>query len=128
MHNLRLWILVLCAVSFACGTALGVILAREQAQEATGDFKQFESMLTSEFELSPERQRLLRGLLRNYQSGIKAIEDKHRAEYRTRVESELQALGRDYNGMIRDSLLASPANQAEFDQLILAAPLRLRTP
>jgi hypothetical protein len=115
--SVRLWILILSLVSFASGTAIGLLMGglREPTVEP-GPFADYERMLVAEFGLSQERTRALRGILLEYHQDVEDLEAEHMNEYMSAIRRDLQELADRYETLIRDHVL--PERQRErFDRL-----------
>ena len=119
MKDARVWGLLLALTSFLAGGAAGVLYARERLAPAPvqGPFAQYESLLSAHFQLDPERARILRGLLWNYQEEVESLRDRHTAELLSVMEPELRDRGLRYRNLIRNELLAEK-DRAEFDRLV----------
>lgn len=117
MIGTRAWILILALVCFLAGLAAGLTGAELSRQEPTVPtaFGEFERTFTERFELDPERQRLLVGLLDHYNRRIEEIQVRHTAKIRREMEPELRREGLTYRGLLRDHLLP-PAQRDEFDR------------
>jgi hypothetical protein len=118
VNSIRLWIVVLGFLCFMAGTATGRILARSAEGSATevGALRDSERLLASRFQLTPERARLLRGILEHYRREVESIKVNHTAAYRSAIEPELRSLGSKYNRYLRDQVLP-PSERAKFDEL-----------
>jgi len=118
VSSIRLWIVVLGLLCFLAGAATGRILARSAEGSTTevGALRDFERLFAARFELTPERARLLRGILEHYQREVESIKVNHLAAYRSAIEPELRSLGSEYNRYLRDQVLP-PMERAEFDEL-----------
>jgi len=119
VNSARLWILILTLVSFLGGIGTGLIVAERShqgtlAQRPGGEF---EKAFAGEFELDPNRQRLLAGLLDHYNSEVQAIEDRYAAEYHMKMEPELRSAGLEYRALVRDLLLPEE-QRPKFDRLM----------
>lgn len=124
MSSPRLWVLILFAVAFLAGGGAGFVLAeRARGEVATPTpFGEFERAFVQEFELDPERQRLLAGLLDHYNREAQAVGDRYAADFRASkegagMELELQSAGLEYRGLIRDQLLPDD-QRPKFDRLM----------
>lgn len=119
MNSPRPWIVLLALVAFLCGLGSGLLVAERDAraeslQSAFGDF---ERSFVSEFELDPERQRLLAGLLDHYNRETQQIKDRYAALNQKEMEPDLRRLGLEFRSHLRDTLL--PASQRpKFDRLM----------
>lgn len=120
MNDTRLWVLILALVSFFAGVAGGVTFATGAAEER-GPLADYERQLLATFDLTPERTRALRTVLRVYRREIDRIEREHLAAYRTAIEPDLAALGIVYNGHIRDQVLPR-SERVLFDDLSRGSP------
>lgn len=119
MIGTRLWLLVLAAVCFLAGLGSGIYVSErghllEERERAFGDF---ERAFVAEFELDPERQRLLADLLDHYNRETAAIRNRYAAEIHMEMEPELRRAGLEYRGLIRDRLLPE-AQRRKFDDLM----------
>jgi hypothetical protein len=116
--SVRLWILILSLVSFASGTAIGLLMGGRWREPTVtpGPFADYERMLVAEFDLSQERARALRGILQEYHQDVEDLEAEHMNEYMSAIRRDLQELADRYETMIRDHVL--PARQRpRFDRL-----------
>lgn len=109
MGSLRLWIVLLAAVSFLAGGASGLVLAAElrPPERDRGAFADYRELLVERFDLSPERERGLRVILDRYQKDIEAC----RSRQIDLIEEDLARLGLTCRQRIRDYVL--PAEQRE---------------
>ncbi|HIG11731.1 MAG: hypothetical protein ABGY71_13025 [bacterium] len=114
----RAWILILALVCFLAGLAAGLAGAEFHAERAPARsaFGAYELGLVERFDLDPERQRLLVGLVDHYNLEIEEIRNRHTAEFQREMEPELRRIGLEYRTLLRDRLLP-PAKRAEFDRL-----------
>lgn len=119
MRDLRGWIALLALTTFLAGGAAGILYARERFAPAPpkGPFADYQRLFDEHFELDPERQRILAGLLRNYRDDVERIRDRHTAQFLSAMEPELRERGLRYRNLIRDELLR-PEQRAEFDRLV----------
>lgn len=118
MNDLRAWIAVLAVVSFLGGLASGLLIGevRHRQQPARGTFDDYRQLLSDRLELDPQRERLLRELLRNYENDVKRVRDRHSSEILAAMEPELRELGERYSNLIRTRLL-DPDRREAFDRL-----------
>ncbi len=119
--SLRLWIVLLAATSFLAGTAGGVVLGMELANDPPerGSFADYETLLLSEFELSPDRARGLRRVLDQYQRQIENLKNRNAAA----LEPELARLGLTFRGVVRDTVLPADERQ-RFERLAAGFPIQ----
>lgn len=118
MTSFRLWITILALVSFTAGIGSGLLVARRLARPEgqRGAFAEYELHLARTFDLSPERQRLLRVVLSSYEREIEEIKDRHMADTMLAMEPELCVKGRDLSNVIRNKVLPD-SQRSEFDRL-----------
>lgn len=123
MTSPRLWITVLALVSFLAGSAAGRILTeRSTARDADrGAFADYEELLSAEFQLSPERRRLLKVLLEHYDQEKTRISNEHLSTYQSAIAPDLERLGVEYGQYIRDKVLP-PEQRPDFDALARGLP------
>ena len=121
---LHLWILLLAAVSFLCGLAAGRLEALRAAEVDRGPFADYRLGLEREFDLAEEplRAEALRELIEEYDRKLNAVKERHLQDYWSSIEPELSALGAEYGGKIRDTIIP-PSRRAEFDRLSRAIPI-----
>jgi hypothetical protein len=114
----RAWILILALVCFLAGLATGLIGAElsDDAQSQSSALGDYERAFVEQFELDPQRQRLLVGLLEHYNLEVEEIQNRHTVQVRREMEPELRRAGLEYRALLRDRLLP-PAQRAEFDRL-----------
>lgn len=118
MTSIRAWVLILALVCFLAGLAAGLIGAElsDDAKSPSGELGDYERAFVERFDLDPQRQRLLVGLLEHYNLEVEEIENRHTALVRREMEPELRRAGLHYRALLRDRLLP-PAQRAEFDRL-----------
>ena len=119
MNGLRLWLLLLTAVAFLAGLGTGMYVSERnhRLSQLESEFSDFERAFVREFELDPDRQRLLASLLDDYNRRTRAIRDRHAAENHMEMEPELRRAGLEYRGLIRDRLLPE-SQRPKFDRLM----------
>jgi hypothetical protein len=88
----------------------------DDAKTQSGSLGDYERALVERFDLDPQRQRLLVGLLEHYNLEVEEIQNRHTALVRREMEPELRRAGLEYRTLLRDRLLP-PAQRAEFDRL-----------
>jgi hypothetical protein len=117
VNGLRAWIVLLALTAFGAGTGAGVLLSMRlhPRQVDSGPFEDYQRRFAAEFDLSAERTRLLGELLATYSAAIEALEQRQLARGMSELEDELEALGREYHGLIRDHVLP-PDRRPEFDR------------
>jgi hypothetical protein len=120
VKDLRIWTAILALTTFAAGIGVGVWVAarRFQAEPPKSMFTDYEERLAAEFELTPERRRLLHSVLDAYRRDIEEIRGRAESQSMSAMEPELTERGRYYRNLIQDRVL--PENQrAEFERLAL---------
>jgi hypothetical protein len=118
--SVRLWILILSLVSFASGTAIGLLMGGlREPKVDPGPFADYERMLVAEFALSQERGRALRGILQKYHQDVEDLEAEHMNEYMSAIRRDLQELADRYETLIREHVLPE-RQRARFDQMCAA--------
>lgn len=119
MTSTRFWILLFAGVSFCAGLGSGVILAERSHRDsvATSAFGDFERAFAIQFELDPERQRLLAGLLDHYNREAQEIRDRYAAQHHREMEEDLRRVGLEYRAHLRNSLLPEQ-QRPKFDRLM----------
>ena len=124
MSQLRLWILLLAAVSFLAGGASGLVLAAElrPPERDRGAFADYRELLVARFDLSPERERGLRVILDRYQKDIEAVKSRQI----DLIEDDLARLGLTCRQRIRDYVL--PADRREEFSRLADGLATARTP
>ena len=118
MTSVRLWILILSLVSFASGTAIGLLMGGglREPTVTPGPFADYQGMLVTEFDLSPERSRALGGILWSYHNAVEDLEAEHMSEYMLAIRRDLQELAARYETMIRDHVLPE-RQRGRFDRM-----------
>lgn len=116
---MRLWLLLLTAVAFLAGFGSGMYASERthRASQLDGAFGDYERAFVQEFNLDPERQRLLARLLDHYNSEAEAIRDRYAAENHMEMEPELARAGLEYRALLRDRLLPE-SERPKFDRLM----------
>jgi hypothetical protein len=116
--SLRLWIVLLAMTSFLGGLASGLLAGelRHRGLPARGGFDDYRELLAEGLALDPQRERLLRELLRNYDKDVQRVRDRHSTEILAAAEPELRELGERYRNLIRNRLL-DPERREAFDRL-----------
>ena len=124
MKGMRLWILLLAAVSFLCGLAAGRLDVMRGVEADRGPFADYRLGLEQEFDLNaqPVRAQALRLLLDEYDRKRTDVKERHLQGYWSSIEPELTALGATYGDKIRE-LVIPPSRRAEFDRLSQAIPV-----
>lgn len=119
MRNLRLWIAVLALTAFLGGLGSGLLAGevRHRQDPARGAFDDYRELFVDRLDLDPDRDRLLRELLRNYENDVKRVRDRHSSELLAAMEPELRELGERYRNLIRNRLL-DPQRRAAYDRLL----------
>ncbi|MFT7485790.1 MAG: hypothetical protein ACI9F9_001640 [Candidatus Paceibacteria bacterium] len=119
MTQLRLWIVLLCSVTFLAGLGTGLYLTELDArdQRLTAEFGEFERAFTREFSLDEERQRLLVGLLDHYNRETQQIKDHYASRNLQEMEPDLRRVGLEYRAHLRDRLLPE-SQRPKFDHLM----------
>jgi hypothetical protein len=119
VSSTRLWVLILTAVAFLAGTGMGLVMAERAQRQAQvrSTSGEFERAFVQRFQLDPERQRLLAGLLDHYNRETQAIQSRYAAEYHMKMEPELRAAGLEYRALLRDQLLPEE-QRPKFDSLM----------
>ncbi len=118
MNSFRFWIIVASLTWFAAGLAVGLLASgawKNPAPEAN-PVGHYTNRMIAEFDMKPERARLLRQLMNQYQEEIERVKEQHMAEQSAEMEPELRRLGERYDDLIRDRVL-SQAQRVEFDRL-----------
>jgi len=87
----RLWIVILALVSFLGGGAAGLLGADglKGPPETKGAFSHYEELLSSTFDLDPEKRRELRWVLNRYERDLEDLKARHLSE----LEPELIKIG-----------------------------------
>jgi hypothetical protein len=119
VNSTRLWILILTGVTFLAGLGTGIIVTERSHRETdvVSAFGDFERAFSQEFDLDPERQRLLGGLLDHYNLETQEIRDRYAAQNHREMEVDLRRAGLEYRQLTRDRLLPEHKRQ-EFDLLM----------
>ena len=115
MNGLRLWIILLAAVSFLAGIPAGVLLADglRPAPDPEGSFADYALLLEREFDLTEERSLVLRAVLTDYEQSLDAVRSRQLHAF----EDEIVRLGRLCRDRIRNQLLPPGDARDRFDQL-----------
>jgi hypothetical protein len=121
--SLRFWIVVLALSCFGAGLAGGWLAAARlhPPPSAAGPFEEYQRQFAAQFELSPERTRLLGDVLADYAQKIDELEQEHLDRSMSELEADLQQLGLTYSGRIRDHVLP-PDRRADYDALAAGVP------
>lgn len=124
MKDLRLWIGLLALTAFAAGAGTGVWGAARVLKKSApeGPFVAYQSMLVDQFDLDPERTRLLHSVLDAYRRDIEEIRNRREAESMVAMEPELRERGRYYRSLIHEKVLPE-AQRAEFERLAFQSNL-----
>ena len=77
----------------------------------------YERAFIDQFELDPERQRLLAGLLDHYNREIEEIRNRYAAENHREMEADLRRAGLEYRELLRQRLLPEQ-QRPKFDRLM----------
>jgi hypothetical protein len=119
VNGTRLWLLLFAVVAFLAGFGSGLYASERahRADEQVGAFGPFEQAFVQEFELDPERQRLLAQLLDHYNREAEAILARHAARNHMEMEPELRRAGLEYRALVRDRLLPE-SQRPKFDRLM----------
>ena len=123
MAILRVWVVVLALTSFSAGAMGGLLVAESGSEDLGpgGHFRDYHRHFVEHFDLSPERARLLAGLLRRYEQDFEDVRQRALERSRSEMEPELVLLGNRYRGIIRNNVL--PERQRdEFTEYALARP------
>lgn len=113
-HSLRAWILVLAGVCSLAGFAAGLLVSQALAPEAepSGSFALYREAVVREFDLSPERERVLASVLDEYQ---RQLEDLQARGLRP-LGGEQATDGQKFHELIRDRIIP-PDQRARFAEL-----------
>ena len=124
MSSLRLWIAILALACFGAGTGFGfqLSLRMHPRQLAGGPLEDYQRQFSAQFQLSPERTRLLGQLLANYAAEIENLKQARLARSMSEMEGDLQSLGREYHDLIRNHVLP-PGQRPDFDELAAWSPV-----
>lgn len=119
MSGLRLWLLLLTVVAFLAGFGTGLYTSERSHRDERLDsaFGPFERAFVQEFDLDPERQRLLAQLLDHYNRELEAIHSRYRPLNHMEMEPELARAGLEYRALLRDRLLPE-SKRPKFDRLM----------
>lgn len=103
--SLRAWIVLLAGVSALAGFAAGLLVATQLGPdpEPQGAFARYREAIVQEFDLSPERERVLASVLDEYE---RQLEDLQARGLRP-LGDEQAARGRRIHEMIRDRIIPS---------------------
>lgn len=123
MNSLRFWIIIGSVTWFISGLAAGLLMsgALHESVPDPSPVEHYTSRMISEFDMKPERARLFRLMMADYQGEIERVKEQHMAQQASEMEPELRRLGQRYNELIRDRVL-SQAQQAQFDRLSSVHP------
>ena len=123
MSSTRFWILVASVTWFLCGLAAGLLLAGvfRPDQPDPDPTRPYVDRMIAEFDMGPERARLFRLLMDEYQEEIERIKEQHVAQQASAMAPELERVGRRYNELVRDRVL-TPDQRIEFDRLCSESP------
>jgi hypothetical protein len=123
VNSFRFWMVLASVVWFASGLATGLLAAGvwKDSTPETGGVEHYTARMITEFDMEPERARLFRHLMDEYQEEIEAVKKQHMAQQASAMEPELRRLGERYNELIRDRVL-SQAQREEFDRLCTEIP------
>jgi hypothetical protein len=117
MKRLHFWIILLAVVSSLAGFAAGELRHAGKQAPTGGLFQHYSDRMAKEFNLSPERERLLLGVLDRYERDLEDLKTRHLLI----LEPELVALGDTYRDLIRGNVLPKDERRA-FDELVAGAP------
>jgi len=120
VNGVRFWIAILMLVSASAGFAGGLLVygGLDQPQAPEGPFADYEQLMISEFDLSPERARLFQTVLASYKQDRDAVRDRYEAESMSAMAPELARVDATYRDLIRNSVLA-PETRPHYDRLVL---------
>ena len=123
MNSPRFWILVASVTWFISGLAAGLLVsgAFEKPAPDASPVEHYTSRMISEFDMQPERARLFRLMMAEYQGEKESIKEQHIAQQASAMEPELRRLGERYNDLIRDRVL-SHAQRAHYERLSSELP------
>jgi len=120
---LRVWIVVLALVSFAAGGVGGLLVNRRCPDDygPQGHFRDYHRHFVEQFDLSPERSRLLAQLLSQYEQDFEDVRQRALERSRSEMEPELVVLANRYRGIIRNNVLP-PEQREQFTEYALSEP------
>ena len=118
--QLRLWIGLLAGVSGLAGFAGGLLASRwfEPPPEPTGAFGRYREALVAEFDLSPERERVLASVLDEYQRRLEDLQ----ARGLVPLADELARRGQQFQEVIQNRVLPE-AQRERFAELAQPLPV-----
>ena len=116
MSSLKPWLILLALLCFGAGLASGVLLERRLVPPRERRGEDFERLFVRTFDLEPERARLFRELMRNYEKDKEDIRQRALSDSMAQMEPQLMRLERTYRDLVRDSVLPEDRRQ-EFDRL-----------
>lgn len=116
MTSLRLWIVLLAAMTFLGGMAAGRWTAAAEVRTADrrGAFEDYARLLEERFQLDGRRARNLRIVLESYERDLERLREERLQAYWSAIEPDLRDLTREYEGYIRDRVLP-PDRRGDFD-------------
>lgn len=121
----RLWIVLLALVSAGAGFAAGLLVyaSLHRTPPPEGPLHDYERLMVSAFDLSPERARLFQAVLASYKRERDAVRDRYEAESMSAMAPELGDVDARYRDMIRNRVLP-PESRSRYDRMLLgqAAP------
>ena len=123
MNSLRLWILVASVTWFISGLATGLFVSgawKKPAPDAN-TVAHYTNRMITEFDMQPERARLFRLMMDEYQGEKESLKEQHIAQQASAMEPELRRLGERYNSLIRERVL-SRTQRDHFDRLSSVLP------
>jgi hypothetical protein len=123
VNSLRFWILVASVTWFISGLATGLLVSgawKKPAPEAN-PVAHYTNRMITEFDMQPERARLFRLMMDEYQGEKESLKEQHMAQQASEMEPELRRLGERYNTLIRERVL-SRAQREHFDRLSSVLP------
>lgn len=123
MNSLRFWIIVGSVTWFISGLAAGLLIsgAFQKPAPDSSPVEHYTSRMISEFDMKPERARLFRLMMAEYQGEIERVKEQHMAQQASEMEPELRRLGQRYSDLVWDRVL-SDSQRAQFDQLSSVHP------
>lgn len=115
MSGLRLWIVLLAAVSFLAGIPAGVLIAegRRPAAGPEGPFGDYIALFEREFELDSSQRVDLRAVMTSYQWSLDEIISSRLGEF----EGRIAMVGEQHLRLVRDAVLRTDAERLRFDAL-----------
>jgi len=111
VSSVRLWILLLTAVSFLAGGAGGLLFGLEMSRPDPVPFAAFADRFADEFDLDSRQRRILLMALREYDLELEELKSRSVAD---ELEEDLIRLGFECREHIRDYVLPE-ARLEEFD-------------